>query len=115
LTLSQLLEAYKKSRYIGLRIYENDPRLEDPILITAWAGKKKLSQEIALDNTNYWKSLYIKHEDERKEIWLSEIDQWHQDMLERISDREHLNVLIEESIVKYKLSKLPYEDLIIDF
>ena len=115
LTLSQLLEAYKKSlRPAPYPVYNNDPRLEDPVLIAAWAGKEKLAQEIALNGANFWKLYYKSYDDEKKQSIFLKIDEWHQGMLEKISDRQHLNVLIEEAIIKYKLSKLPYEDLIID-
>ena len=41
-------------------------------------------------------------------------EEWYQSMLKKISDPEGLRKTVEEQVVFHKLTKVPYEDLIID-
>ena len=112
ITLSQLLEAYDKE------IRDNpfwSSRLDDPILTTAWAGKQKLAYSLAQDYASYWKRNIDSYNEEDKKKIITLADTWHQNILNKIANQDHLNTLIEEAIIKYKLQKLPQEDLIIDF
>ena len=111
LTLSQLLEAYEKELQAP-GFFMN--RLEDPVLTAAWAGKQELAQQLALKNASDWKDSIKNERQEIIERMFPRIDEWYEKLLFKISNRDRLHALIEEAVVKYKLEKLPYEDLIID-
>lgn len=104
-TLSQVINAYKNFRDIE---YESDERyIEDPALIAAWAGKVELAKEL-LD----WAKPY--YEKNFNTPSRKPTEEWYQWMLEKISDPEKLRQTVEEQVVFHKLTKIPYEELIID-
>jgi len=102
--LSQVIEAYQN--YPDLKYTSDDRYFEDPALIAAWAGKPGLAKEL-LDWGLPW---YAKN----CNIYPDEQELWYQSMLSKISDPEGLRRTVEEQVVFHKLTKLPYEELIID-
>ncbi len=104
--LSQVINAYQT--YPGLE-YQSSPRyFEDPSLIAAWAGKLELAKKLLDWGSAWYEIRFCKRPDMKK------TDEWYQSMLEKISDPEGLRKTVEDQVVFHKLTKLPYEELIID-
>ena len=104
-TLSQIIRAYRENPILEYLISQRE--LEDPALIAAWAGKIDLAKE-CLD----WAKPYY---DKRFQTATNRrTEEWYQWMLEKISDPEKLQQTVEEQLVFHKLTKIPYEELIID-
>lgn len=103
-TLSQVINAYKNNP--ELEFVSSKRELDDPILIAAWAGKVELAKELL----GWAKPYYEKRFSDTK----ISTEEWYQWMLEKISDPEKLRQTVEEQIVFHKLTKIPYEELIID-
>ncbi len=104
--LSQVIEAYQS--YPKLK-YESSPRyFEDPALIAAWAGKTELAKKLLDWGSAWYEIRFCKRSD------MIKTDEWYQSMLAKISDPEGLRKTVEDQVVFHKLTKLPYEELIID-
>lgn len=103
-TLSQVINGYKN--YKG-HVCENR-HFEDPALIAAWAGQLELARECL----EWGLGTYQKH----RSVPYHGITfgDWYQSMLERISDPEALRRTVEEQVIHHKLTKVPYQELIID-
>lgn len=104
ITLSQIINTYKN--YPGT-IY-GGYHFEDPALIAAWAGKTELARE-CLDwgMEAYQERFNLPHDFET-------FDEWYQHMLHRISDPARLQKLLEDEVIRYKMTKVPYQDIVID-
>ncbi len=103
-TLSQVINGYKNYKD---HIYSSR-HFEDPALIASWAGKLDLAHE-CLD---WGLEAYQKHcSVPYNGVTFGE---WYESMSERISDPEALRRTVEEQIIHHKLTKVPYQELIID-
>jgi hypothetical protein len=104
ITLSQVIHAYRN--YKG-HICAQDI-FEDPALIAAWCERP----EVAKECLNWGLEAY------KKRFNLPRVfdtyDEWYEHMLKRISDPKALQQLLNDQIVKFKLTKVPHEELIID-
>ena len=102
--LSQVISGY--INYTG-SIVENR-HFEDPALIAAWAGKLDLARECL----EWGLDAYKKH----CQVPYNGIsfNEWYDSMLKRISNPEDLRQIVEEQVIHHKLTKVPYQELIID-
>lgn len=105
ITLSQVINAYKN--YSRTESITSKRHLEDPALIAAWAGKTNLAKEL-LD----WAKPY--YEKRFNTPSYQSTEEWYKEMLGKISDPEKLRQIVEEQVTFHKLTKIPYEELIID-
>ena len=103
---SQVVEAYQN--YPDLKYTTDERYFEDPALLAAWAGKTELAKKLLDWGSSWYEVRFCKKSDMKK------TDEWYQSMLAKISDPEGLRKTVEEQIVFHKLTKLPYEELIID-
>jgi hypothetical protein len=104
--LSQVINAYKNSPELKYMIDER--YFEDPALIAAWSRKLELAKELLDWGRPYYERGFGRRPD------MKNVDDWYQSMLEKISDPEGLRKTVEEQVVLHKLTKVPYEDLVID-
>lgn len=104
--LSQVIEAYKTHKDTP---YSTSARpFEDPALIAAWAGKLELAKELLDWGKPYYEKNCSRNPQKK------DTDEWYKWMLGEISDPEALRKTVEEQVEFHKLTKVPYEDLIID-
>ncbi len=104
--LTQVINAYKNYQFVE---YSTSPRVyEDPALIAAWAGQINLAKECLDWGKPFYEKNCSRAPDKRN------TEEWYQWMLEKISDPEALRKTVEEQIAFHKLTKIPYEELIID-
>ena len=111
LTLSQVLDAYKKYRGTG-GFFQHE--LEDPSLILAWAGKIQRAKQVAEENFEGWhQRLLDKYKDLDNPIPINPLD-FLKEFLPRLESQQALQKQLEEQIIRFKLDKIPRYDLIID-
>lgn len=103
-TLSQVISAYKNNP--ELECLTSKRELEDPALIASWAGETDLAKELLV-----WAKPYY---EKRFGQGSKPTEEWYQEMLQKVSDPEKLRRTVEEQVVFHKLTKVPYEELIID-
>lgn len=105
-TLTQVVNAYK--HYPFLETSTDERYFEDPALIAGWAGKFEYAKECLDWGWSHFEKRFGPHRGKK------EMEDWYQEMLKKISDSEGLRKTVEEQIVFHKLTKVPYEELIID-
>lgn len=102
-SLSKIIHAYKTydDTVYGSYFYE------DPALIAAWCGRPELAQEL-LDwgMEGYKDCIYRDPKDS--------LDDWYTLTQKRIQDPDALRALLTDEITRFKLEKVPYEDIIVD-
>jgi hypothetical protein len=104
-TLSQIINAYKN--YAG---HITDERhFEDPALIAAWAGKKDLAEQCL-----EW-GLEAYQQNRKVPYQGTSFGDWYQSMSKKIANPEALQKTVEEQVIYHKLTKIPYEELVIDY
>lgn len=116
-TLSQILNAYRLCHEQGNMYIES--WFYDPPLIAAWAGREKLAEEwlvwaIEAYRVRLEKQYEARGQEVDKNILKAWIPPWVETVKEKIASSENLKRILEEQIIKHKLQKIPYEDLIID-
>jgi hypothetical protein len=123
-TVSQVLNAYEKAA--GKRgFYIEDA--EAPALLCGWLGRPELAPQWIewgrekylasyKKNMAYKESIKGTPEDERYTVktTLEYIDQWTEEIHQRVRDTEYLRQLVEDQIKKFKYDKFPRYDLIVD-
>lgn len=105
-TFLSLFDAYKN--FSDLDFTTDSRYFEDPALIAAWSGNVDFARQ-CLD---WGRRFYEKNCSQLPDC--RSTDEWYQWMLEKISDPEKLRQTVNEQIAFHKLTKLPYEELIID-
>lgn len=106
-TLTQVINAYK-NHPDGYEYGMSVRYFEDPPLIAGWAGKFDFAKECLDWAYPYYEKFFSRHSDKKN------ADEWYQWMLAKISDPEGLRKTVEEQVIFHKLTKVPYEELIID-
>lgn len=107
-SLSDIINGYMK--HVKEQPYHlSIDRLDGPALIAAWAGK----DQIAKDALEWGFSEFIK--------WPEEVQAqfdgpalWKRNLEKQISDPEELRNIVEQEVIKHKLTKIPYEELLIE-
>lgn len=103
--LSQVLKAYKKNL---TRRGNHIDYYEDPALIAAWAERGNLAKELV-----EW-AYEVAIDGATDEQYLKDMVGWKKSLEERIKNPERLREIVVENVEKLKLTKIPYEDLVID-
>lgn len=104
-TLSQIINAYKDK---VSKEWMGEQALEDVVLIPAWAGKEELAQELLEWTYDLFMDGITKPER------IDHIKKWRDVLEHRLKDPERLREIVNENVERLKLTKIPYEELVID-
>ncbi|MBY0273451.1 MAG: hypothetical protein K2X02_08640 [Alphaproteobacteria bacterium] len=107
ISLNMIIEAYMK--YVEKRGSTTINLLQDPALIAAWAGQRKVAEK-ALD----WRYKDFATWPEKSHEKRGGLEGWYKDMKEKIAHPERLRAIVEEQVVFHKLEHIPVEELVID-
>jgi hypothetical protein len=103
ITLKQIIDGYKN--YEG-HIY-HPVFLEDPALIAAYLQREDIAKQCLEWGYSKFQERFGKNDPQACEEWLKSMN-------ERISNYKVLHDLLEQEVVRYKLTKIPYEDIVVD-
>ena len=105
-TLSQIIHAYKNydDRAFGSYFYE------DPALIAAWCGRPELAQELLDWGMEAFQACYKVP----VPLELETFENWYTLTQKRIQNPDALRALLTAEITRFKLEKVPYQDIIVD-
>lgn len=105
-TLSQIIHAYKTydDRAFGSYFYE------DPALIAAWCGRPELAQELLDWGMEAFQACYKVP----VPLELETFENWYTLTQKRIQNPDALRALLTAEITRFKLEKVPYQDIIVD-
>lgn len=110
LTLSQVLEGYKK--YKGH--WYSHRRFEDPALIVAWAGRPEIALKYLEWGYEHAKDMPVQFQENAWVPIYPSKEAWFENVKARILNPDQLRQNVEDQIIHHKLTKVPRQELIID-
>ena len=106
ITLSQIIHAYKNYDDVVYGSYF----YEDPALIAAWCGRPELAQELL----DWGMEAFQEHYQVPVPLELETFENWYTLTQKRIQNPDALRALLGDEITRFKLEKVPYQDIIVD-
>lgn len=104
--LSQIIHAYKNYNGNIFKSYF----YEDPALIAAWCGRPELAQELL----DWGMAAFQEHYQVPVPLELETFENWYTLTQKRIQNPDALRTLLGDEIKRFKLEKVPYQDIIVD-